>query len=84
MDYLKLLLADRIRDRATEFRKQSRNTKRKELEAEGLSDEAVEISLVAWQAQTQDDEYLTLAYDELFVVTNFIDRLQLKREGSLP
>ena len=69
MDYLELLLADRVRDRAKQFRQHAKNSHRDSIEANGGD---VAMAVEEWNKQNSDDKFLKMAYDELKVAAAFI------------
>ncbi|MGK5017689.1 hypothetical protein [Janthinobacterium sp. HLS12-2] len=75
MDYNKLLFANVMRERATQFRNQASKRRRHELETSGLNALTVEEEMIKWQNETPGDEFIEMALKEVQGVAAVIDRI---------
>ena len=73
MNYLQLLVADRVRSRAMQLRNTAKNRLIDELEAAG---EAIEPKLKEWTATTDDTQFIKMAYEELQTVIRVMEASQ--------
>ena len=73
MNYLQLLVADRVRSRAQDFRNYEKNRLIDELEAAGVP---VEQKLKEWNAANDDVRFIKMAYEELQTVIRVMETCQ--------
>lgn len=74
MDHLELLLADQIRQRATQFRNQARSTA---LDPAKLDDDDLEEASGKWDKEhPTSNEFIEMAYKELVGIAKVIRKLQ--------
>lgn len=73
MNYLQLLVADRVRSRSQDFRNYEKNRLIDELEAAGIP---VEQKLKEWNAATDDVRFIKMAYEELQTVIRVMEASQ--------